>query len=303
MSSRVPTEARPARRPWRRYLVAGVAFAILIVLVGYRLGGGDPRYPVLVGAGNISSCDWDTDEETARLLDGIAGTVFTLGDNAYRMGSREEFSECYAPTWGRHLARTRPAPGNRDYLTPDAAGYSAYFFNGSEPVASYYAYDIGAWRIYSLNSEVEVSAGSPQEQWLRADLIAQPRRCVLAYWHQSRFSSADYTIGRRLEPLWLALYEAGADVVLGAHNHYYERFAQQTATGEADDQRGIRQFVVGTGGASFHEFGVPKPNSEVRNNRTHGVLKLTLRPESYDWDFIPVAGSSFTDSGTTNCNP
>lgn len=302
MSPGVPGEARAKRRPSRGYLVAGVAAAILIVLVWFRLGGREPQDPVLVGAGNISSCKWDTDEATARLLDGIPGTVFTLGDNAYDKGSSAEFSACYAPTWGRHLSRTHPSPGNREYITPGAAGYYAYFIIGSEPVPPYYAYDVGAWRVYSLNSEVEVAAGSPQEQWLRADLLAQPHRCVLAYWHQSRFSSADYTIGRRLEPLWVALYEAHADVVLGAHNHYYERFAQQTPTGEADEGRGIRQFVVGTGGASFHEFGDIKPNSEVRNNSTHGVLKLTLHPEAYTWDFVPVAGSRFTDSGTTNCS-
>lgn len=329
------SEERTDRRRFLLSLVAVLAVAIFIQLILYRANGGSIQPsnasfepsdgsipssrgsirptggliqasgedPVFVGAGDIASCDTDADEDTAKLLDGIAGTVFTLGDNAYETGSPSEYLKCYEPTWGRHLTRTRPAPGNHEYLTPGAAGYFGYFSDGLDEGAGYYAYDLGTWRIYSLNSEVDVSAGSPQETWLRADLAAQPRACVLAYWHQPRFSSADTVIGRRLEPLWQALYKAGADVVLSAHHHDYERFAKQTPTGAPDTSHGIRQFVVGTGGSALSKFGVVRPNSEMRNDTTNGVLKLTLHAEGYDWEFIPVAGSSFTDAGKALCNP
>ena len=263
--------------------------------------------PVFVGAGDISSCHNDGDEQTASLLDGIQGTVFTLGDNAYGDGSAENYASCYAPTWGRHRDRTRPVPGNHDYNTPGASGYFNYFGPSvGDPSQGYYSYDLGTWHIIALNSNCEDIGGcgdnSAQVAWLRADLAAHPAQCTLAYEHHPRFSSSKHGNDDELQPIWTVLYDNGADVVLSGHDHVYERFAPQDPTGQSDPDRGIRQFVVGTGGAGLYEFKDIKPNSEVQNNETHGVLKMTLEPGSYTWEFVPVAGSSFTDSGTAPCH-
>jgi hypothetical protein len=259
--------------------------------------------PVLVGAGDIASCSETGDEATANLLDGIAGTVFTTGDNAYKDGTLAEFMDCYDPTWGRHKARTRPSPGNHDYHTADAAGYFSYFGPAAgDPAKGYYSYDLGAWHIIVLNSEISTAAGSPQEQWLRADLAAHPVACTAAYWHRPRFSSSTrHGSSTSVKPLWQALYDFGADIVLVGHEHNYERFAPQDPNGVADPQRGIRQFLVGTGGKDLYAIGTPIANSEIQNDDTFGVLKLTLHPTSYEWEFIPEAGKTFTDSGTASC--
>jgi len=253
---------------------------------------------VLVGAGDISKCSNNDDEATAKLLDGISGTVFTTGDNAYDNGTTSEFTNCYNPTWGRHKSRTKPSPGNHDYNTSGAAGYFQYFNN---PPA-YYAYNLGAWRIYALNSEIDVSASGAQGTWLQSDLAANPKQCALAYWHKPRWSSgSSHGSASSMQAIWQILYNAGAEVVLNGHEHNYERFAQMNATGATVSQ-GLREFVVGTGGASHYAFGSALSSSEVRNSSTFGVLKLTLHSSSYDWQFVPVAGSTFTDSGTSNCH-
>ena len=262
--------------------------------------GGDP---VLVGAGDIADCSNNGDEVTAKLLDSISGTVFTTGDNVYPDGTSAEFANCYDPSWGRHKSRTYPSPGNHDYHTADAAGYFEYFGSAAgEPGKGYYSYDLGAWHIVVLNSNVPVKAGSLQEQWLRADLAAHPAVCTLAYWHHPRFSSGiEHGSSKSMQPLWQALYDYGADVVLAGHEHNYERFAPQDPQGNPDPVRGIRQFVIGSGGRGHYPFGVPIANSEVRNNDAFGVLKLTLRPTSYSWEFIPELGKTFTDSGSAPC--
>ena len=253
---------------------------------------------VLVGAGDISRCDNNNDELTARLLDTIPGTVFTAGDNAYSNGTYTEYLNCYDPTWGRHKARTKPVPGNHEYNTSGAAGYFQYFNN----IPAYYAYDLGSWRIYALNSEIEVSSSSPQITWLQADLAANPRQCVLAYWHKPRWSSgSNHGSNSGMQTLWQVLYNAGAELVINGHDHEYERFAEMNASGAAVTQ-GLREIVAGTGGASLYGFGTPLSASQVRNSTTYGVLKLTLRTGGYDWQFIPVAGSTFTDSGSSNCH-
>lgn len=251
-----------------------------------------------VGAGDISECGNDNDELTAKLLDGIPGTVFTTGDNAYDSGTMNQYLSCYDPTWGRHKDRTKPVPGNHEYLTAGAAGYFQYFNN----VPSYYAYNLGSWRIYALNSEISVSATSAQVTWLKEDLAANPSQCVLAYWHQPRWSSGkNHGNGSEYQALWQVLYEAGADLVLNGHEHNYERFAEMNASGAAVSG-GMREIVVGTGGKSHYDFATPLPGSEIRNSDTYGVLKLTLRATGYDWEFIPVEGSTFTDSGSSNCH-
>jgi hypothetical protein len=256
--------------------------------------------PVLVGAGDIADCGTTSDSATADLLDGIDGTVFTAGDNVYPSGRATDFTNCYEPTWGRHKARTRPSPGNHDYISL-AVPYFAYFgAHAGPPGRGYYSYDLGAWHIVSLNSNLPMFAGSPQEQWLRADLAANRTECTLAYWHHPRFSSGLHGNNLGARGLWRALQDFGADVVVTGHDHDYEQFHRQDADGVAD-LTGIRQFVVGTGGTSLRSFDVIKANSAVRESDTHGVLKLTLRPASYDWEFVPVAGATFTDGGSRDC--
>jgi uncharacterized protein YjdB len=259
---------------------------------------------VLVGAGDISDCGNDNDEATAKLLDGIAGTVYTTGDNAYSDGTATEYANCYNPTWGRHKTRTRPSPGNHDYHTSGASGYYGYFGSLAGPSSrGYYSYDVGDWHIISLNSEVSMSAGSTQEQWLRADLAASTKQCTLAYWHKPRFSSGtNHGSESAAQPLWQALYDFHAEIVLNGHEHNYERFAPQTPTGTADATNGIREFVVGTGGESHYTGNSPIANSQVFNGSTFGVLKLTLGAGTYSWQFVPVAGQSFTDSGSGTCH-
>ena len=292
--------------------------AVVVCLSGLALGSPLPALaiapaqagdPVLVGAGDIAYCTRSGDEATAQLLDGLDGTVFTLGDNVYPDGTLAEFTDCYEPSWGRHKARTRPAPGNHDYHTPGAAGYYTYFGAAASPqepnctsdCRGYYSYDLGAWHIIVLNSEIDRGAGSDQEQWLQADLAAHQNVCTLAYWHKPRFSSGQHGNSDSMQPLWEALYAYRADVVLNGHDHLYERFAPQNPSGQADPVRGIRQFVVGTGGAGLYPLSTIKANSEVRNTTTWGVLKLTLHSTSYDWEFIPVAGQTFTDAGSADC--
>lgn len=262
---------------------------------------------VLVGAGDIASCDSLGDEATANLLGQIPGTVFTLGDTVYPDGTAANFAKCYAPSWGRYRARTRPAVGNHDYHTAGAKGYFAYFGAAAgDPTKGYYSYELGAWHIVVINSNCpEVGgcyAGSPQERWLRADLAAHPAFCTLAYWHHPRFSSGTtHGSSQSMGAIWQALYDAGADVVVNGHEHNYERFAPQNPLGKADPTRGIREFVVGTGGDSLYAFGPRLANSEVINGETYGVLKLTLHPTSYDWQFVPEAGKTFTDAGHEAC--
>jgi acid phosphatase type 7 len=263
---------------------------------------------VLVGAGDIADCrDLSGAEATAKLLDQIPGTVMAVGDLAYPDGTKENF-ECYDRTWGRQKARTRPAPGNHEFHSSAATPYFDYFGAvAGSPGDGYYSYELGAWHIVVLNSEcLDVGGcgpGSRQEKWLRADLAAHRVACTLAYWHKPLFSSGG-AHGNDLEvaPLWQALYDAGADVVIGGHDHNYERFALQTPQGDLDAAHGIREFVVGTGGKNLRPFGTVKANSEVRINEAFGVLKLTLHPTSYDWNFISQEGKQFGDSGSTPCH-
>jgi Calcineurin-like phosphoesterase len=259
--------------------------------------------PVFVGAGDIAG-NGPGDSATAALLDNIPGTVYTLGDNVYDNGTATEFNTYYDPTWGRHIARTKPSPGNHDYNTSGATGYYGYFGAAAgDPAKGYYSYDLGNWHIVVINSNIARGVGSAQEQWLRADLSASTRPCSLAYWHVPRFTSgANHAPDTSMGPVWQALYDLNADVVLSGHNHQYERFAPQDPSGQFDNARGIREFVAGTGGQSHYAFGTVQPNSEVRNGDTFGVLKLTLHSNSYDWQFVPEAGKTFTDSGTGTCH-
>ena len=257
---------------------------------------------VLVGAGDIASCASTGDEATASLIDGIAGTVFTTGDNVYDSGTPTEFATCFEPSWGRFKARTRPAAGNHDWLTSGAAGYLGYF----GLARSYYAYDLGAWRVYVIDSDCSqvggCGVGSAQHNWLVADLATNARQCALAYWHHPRFSSGLHGSTTSVQPIWQALYDAGAELVINGHDHDYERFAPQTPGGASDPTRGIIEIVAGTGGKNHYAFGAALPNSVARNADTFGVLKLTLNAASFSWQFVPEAGRTFTDGGSASCH-
>jgi acid phosphatase type 7 len=257
---------------------------------------------ILVGAGDIGKCGSEGPQQTARLLDGIGGAVFAAGDNAYPNGTAENYRDCYDPAWGRHKARTRPAPGNHEYETAGASAYFSYFGgNAGAAGAGYYSYDLGAWHVVSLNSEVDTQAGGQQHQWLRADLAANRSGCVAAYWHKPRFSSGPHGNNVHMQDLWNTLNEFGVEILVSAHDHLYERFAPQNAAGSLDPARGVRQFVVGTGGAQMYNATSLRPNSETQGS-DWGVLKLTLLTGSYTWDFVPVAGASYRDSGSGTCH-
>ncbi|MET8320594.1 DNRLRE domain-containing protein [Micromonospora sp. NPDC005189] len=259
--------------------------------------------PVFVGAGDIADSG-SGDSATATLLDSIPGTVFTTGDNVYDSGTASQFTSYYEPTWGRHKTRTRPSPGNHDYNTSGATGYYNYFGTSAGPSGrGYYSFDLGNWHIVSLNSNISMSAGSTQEQWLRTDLAASSKPCTLAYWHHPLFtSSSNHAPSTSTRPLYQALYDNNADVVVWGHNHVYERFGPMNPAGGADSSRGMRSFVAGMGGAGHYSFGTIQPNSEARNSSAWGVLKFTLHSGTYDWQFVPVAGQTYSDSGTGSCH-
>jgi len=264
--------------------------------------------PVAVVAGDIAD-GGGAASGTARVVQSInPDVVLTAGDNAYPNGSLDDYTRFYQPTWGAFKAKTRPSPGNHEYQTPGASGYFDYFNgvgNGSGPAGApgqgYYSFDIGSWHMIALNNYVDMAAGSAEEQWLKGDLAATTKPCIAAYWHAPRWSSSAVHAGNPATGALVDdLYAARADLLLPGHNHQYERFGLQNPAGAADAQ-GIREFVVGTGGAPFYGFGAPQPNSEVRDATSHGVLKLTLHANSYEWDFRPSDGA-FTDSGRTTCH-
>ena len=263
--------------------------------------------PVLVGAGDIAECTTDADAATARLVEAIPGSVFTAGDNVYEAASAATFRDCYAPTWGRFKDRTRPAAGNHDWADGGIDAYRAYFGAAAGTGdATWYAYDLGTWRVIVLDSDCGQVGGcgpdSTQGRWLANELADHPTACTLAIWHHPRFSSGVHGDANDVAPFWRALYDAGADVVINGHDHDYERFAPQAPDGRADPSRGIREFVVGTGGAELRTFPRAAPNSELRAALYHGVIELTLHDGSYDWRFLSTT-TDFSDSGTAHCHP
>jgi hypothetical protein len=290
-------------------VLVGIGLAIILSVLFWGSGGGlsaQTADPVLVGAGDIAT-NGTADTATANLVLNTLGTVFTAGDNAYPDGTASDFTNKYHPTWGQFKDRTKPTPGNHDYHTKGASGYFGYFGAAADdPSKGYYSYNLGAWHVVALNSMCEQVGGcgatSPMVTWLEQDLADNPTTCTVAYFHHPLFSSGQHGNQPHMRPTWDALYAAGADVVINGHDHNYERFAPQRPDGTLDTNLGIREFVVGTGGAGLRSFSFIQPNSEVRNSNTHGVLKLTLHSSSYDWQFVPVAGQNFTDSGSENCH-
>jgi hypothetical protein len=318
--------------PAPRWVLLAIAIAIPVAVAGWLLTGGlevrrlgrvagaqgppppSPGDRLLVAVGDIACapgiprtalrCHHAATAALAARLRPHA--IALLGDTQYHRGSLREYAGSFHPTWGRFRRRLRPAVGNHEYATPGASGYYTYFGSRAGPRGlGYYSYDLGSWHVIVLNSNcwvVACGSGSAQERWLRRDLAAHPNRCVLAYWHHPRFSSGfngNYAGGTAF---WRALYAAGADVILTGHDHNYERFAPQTPTGRRDPARGVRQFVVGTGGEILRRLGTVKPNSERRNNRTFGVLAITLHPGGYSWRFVPEPGYRFSDAGSATCH-
>ncbi|MGH2662829.1 MAG: metallophosphoesterase [Actinomycetota bacterium] len=281
-----------------------------------------PTDPVIAAAGDIAcdptSPDFNGGVGTATacrqmatsdlLVNGGFDAVLTLGDNQYEDGTLTEFLNSYDPSWGRVKAKTHPAVGNHEYHVPGAAGYFDYFGAAAgDRTKGYYSFDIGDWHVIVINSQCGAvggcGTGSPQLTWLAQDLAAEASHaCTLAYWHHPRFSSGPHGNQTAMAAVWQTLYQHGVDVVLNGHDHAYERFAEQDPSAQPDPQSGIRQFTVGTGGNSLYPFLTVQPNSEVRNSTTFGVLQMELHPSSYEWEFLPVPGSSFTDSGTDSCH-
>lgn len=259
--------------------------------------------PTIVAAGDISPARIGSQQATSDLVLRLDPTqVLALGDTQYDSGALADFRDFYAPTWGRFKGRTKPSPGNHEYRT-EASGYFSYFGRAARPAGlSYYSFDLPGWHLISLDSNIDRSAGSPQIAWLRADLRRSSQRCVLAFWHHPRFSSGtDHGNDTTVRPFWRTLYRHRADLVLNGHEHNYERFAAQTPWGSAT-RGGVREFVVGTGGASHYGFGDPQPQSQKRVSNTFGVLRLVLRPSSYLWKFISVRGEVLDSGGPRRCH-
>ena len=273
----------------------------------------DPTNPNFNGGNGASnSC---RQKYTSDLMVGAGlAAVLNLGDNQYYCGGYQAFLQSYDPSWGRVKSITHPSVGNHEYLTSGGTdcnsrrghGYFSYFGAAAgQPGQGYYSFDIGTWHIIALNSNCGSAGGcgatSPQGIWLANDLKTHANFCTMAYWHIPLFSSGGRA-NNNSKPFWQLLYDNNADLILSAHDHTYERFAPQTPSGTLDTSRGIREFIVGTGGANHTSFVTVAANSELRNSSTFGVLELTLHPTSYDWNFVPEAGQTFTDSGTTACH-
>ena len=260
-----------------------------------------PIATVLLAAGDVGVCGAVAPVETGQMLDGMEGTIVALGDLAYRHGTAQEFATCYDPVWGRHKARTRPSPGNHEYETPGALPYYDYFGTQAGPAGlGYYSFKSGDWLVLSLNSNLPIGGATAQAQWIRNELTTSTARCTLAFFHHPLFSSGPNGDNARLAGLWQMLYEQGVDVVLSAHEHLYERFAPMSPDGQRDAARGIRQFIVGTGGAGLYTVMRAHPQSEVQVV-LHGILKLTLNQASYAWEFRQPNGTR-ADSGSDVCH-
>ncbi|HVE78037.1 MAG TPA: metallophosphoesterase [Gemmatimonadaceae bacterium] len=288
--------------------------------------------PVLVGAGDIARCYPASNPTnitapprtpaaaTARLLDQIPGTVMAVGDNAYEYGSPIDYRLCYHPTWGRHRARTRPAAGNHEYLTPGAAGYFTYFGAAAAPPGGYYSYDLGSWHVVVLNSTPQWAAcpppatspedgercvgDVPQRTWLITDLADHGAACTVVYFHHPRYSSGKHGSQYEMQQFWDIMVAAGVDVVVSAHDHLYERFARQDQFGNAPETGGIRQFTVGTGGTDFYGVGPwgRIDNSEALILNRYGVLALSLGEMGYGWAFVSAPDGAILDSGSDSCH-
>lgn len=289
-------------------------FGLLLALVVAHCGSDAPTSPtrpgppppaggrtaVFSGAGDIGYCDSPGVVQTGRLIATTPGEVFVAGDAAYPHGSTANFLACFHPHWGHALDRIRPVPGNHEYDTPNAAGYFDYFGAAAGPRgAGYYHFVLGEWLILMINSNIPAQSGTPQYEFVRQTLLTQQHRCQMAVWHHPVFSSGPNGPSVFMRAIYALLDEHDVDVVVNGHEHYYERFSRQDAQGRATDT-GIRQFIVGTGGAPLYDFVTMAPNS-ARRISTYGIVKFTLRPDGYEWEFIDTAGG-IGDTGLTPCH-
>ncbi len=256
------------------------------------------------GLGTDSSCQQQATSDL--VVDAGYAAFLGLGDLQYEDGTDQAFMASYDPSWGRVKDITFPVPGNHEYHTSHASGYYSYFGSSAgDPDEGYYSYDIGDWHLVALNSNCDVvscSEGSPQESWLRTDLATNSKRCALVYWHHPLYSSGKHGNNPEVAPLYRAAYEFGVEVAIAGHDHHYERFAPQDASGNLDPAAGIREFVVGSGGKSHYAVEQAMTNSEALDSETFGVLELTLLPERYEWRFVPRDGRLYTDSGADTCH-
>jgi len=279
-------------------------YCLHIFLLAALVGVVDAKQadPVVLIAGDVAQCDSPGVQLTGQLIKSLPYPVLAVGDPAYPNGTSEEFARCYAPHWGSFKDRTYPAPGNHEYGTANAAGYFSYFgARAGEIGKGYYSFDLGAWHIVSLNSNRELEADAPQQQWLEADLRRHQQRCVLAYWHHPRYSSGPHGSNEKIQAMWALLQKHGVSVVVSGHEHIYERFVPMNAQGEVDPVHGMRSFVVGTGGAKLYPLVQHHPMSEIADDQTWGVLKMTLQATGYAWEFLPVAGQALRDAGSAQC--
>jgi 3',5'-cyclic AMP phosphodiesterase CpdA len=258
---------------------------------------------VLLAAGDIAACTSGS-VLTARILDSIPGDIIVPGDAAYlRADEPDPYTTCYARTWGRHKPRTRPVPGNHDAEPGMLELYFAYFGTAAGPApGGYYTFELGDWRVLALNSNIAMDRDSEQGRWIAQTLAANSRRCTLAFMHHPRFSSGPHRRNTVVESAFELLHRGGVDVLVSAHDHIYERFAPMRANGARDDLDGVRQFVVGTGGNGLYRIRAIQRHSQRRQNRVYGVLKLTLRPSDYSWDFVPASPTTFRDAGSARCH-
>lgn len=315
----------------RRSATVSMATALILLLGACaHTSPGLPKTddPVIAAAGDIG-CDptnkdfnagaGTTDACAARATSDILvelhpAAVLVLGDEQYPCGDTGAFTASYDPTWGRVKAVSRPVPGNQEYnqdagcsIDGQARGYFDYFGKAAGNAGEgWYSFNIGSWHVIALNANCDAiggcDAGSPQEAWLKNDLTADTALCTLAFWHQPRFGSGSHGNDLSTAAFWDDLYAANADLVLNGHDHGYERFAPQDPGQQPDSEHGIREFIVGTGGEDHGSIHEVQPNSEVQNADTFGALELSLHPAGYDWLFAPVAGSTFTDSGSGTCH-
>ncbi len=309
-------ESAPGRllRQSRGRIAAAVVLAGLMMAVSGGPRSQELGAPVVVAAAGDIACDPHAprargecaDAETAELLQG-ADAVLMLGDGQYPDGALDRYREGYGHTWGRFLERTWPVPGNHEYGTAGARGYFEYFgARAGPPGLGFYSVRLGSWRILAVNSNCWAvggcGPGSRQYSWLLQELASAGETCVLAFWHHPRFSWGRYTGYGPVAPIWEALYRRGADVILAAHDHNYQRFAPLDGAGRPD-QRGVRQFVVGTGGRSLYralQRGEVRPEF-LRDDR-FGVLRLKLYPGRYTWEFVTTRGEVL-DRGASHCSP
>ncbi len=302
------TEGSSRRPP--AALALGICLTAILMACGGG-GGGSPSGPTpgpiigdrnaeVIVVGDIGWCGSNAPAATAQLVDRLSGTLLLAGDIAYPNGSAADFQNCFHPTWGRFRDRWHAVPGNHDYLTPNAEGFFNYFGDAAGADRSgYYSILVGDWQVLMLNSNVPAQRNTAQWEFVRRELDLQRRPCTLAVWHHPLFTSGQNGPNPAMRDMYSLLEAGGADVIVNGHDHVYERFAKQTAEGRPAD-RGIRQFVAGTGGADLYRFITVAPNSETRIAQ-FGVLRLLLQPSSYRWEFTAVQGG-LADSGSESCH-